>query len=89
MIYHKMEKVLRLIKHTCVVYFYLSLFRNLNVFYYLLQLRRCPLHKMGKKLYEDSNTYVLPHIHLEDYPGFKPAGTINPNIYAVHNEETS
>lgn len=39
---------------------------------------------MGKKLYEDSNTYVLPHIHLEDYPGFKPAGTINPNIYAVH-----
>lgn len=40
-------------------------------------------------VYEDSNTYVLPHIHLEDYPGFKPAGTINPNIYAVHNEETS
>lgn len=44
---------------------------------------------MGKNLYEDSNTYVLPHIHLEDYSGFKPAGTINPNIYAVHNEETS
>lgn len=42
-----------------------------------------------ERLYEDSNTYVLPHIHFEDYPGFKPAGTINPNIYAVHNEETS
>lgn len=88
MLYHKMEKILKLIKHMCIVYFYyLFLFHNLHMFYYFSQLRRCPLYKMGKN--EDSNTYVLPHIHLEDYSGFKPAGTINPNIYAVHNEETS
>lgn len=91
MIYHKMEKILKLIKHMYIVYFYYesSPFPNLQMFYYFLLLERCPSYKMGKNLYEDSNTYVLPHIHLEVYPGFKPAGTINPNIYAVHNEETS
>lgn len=44
---------------------------------------------MEKNLYEDPSTYFLPHIHLEDYSGFKPAGTINPNICAIHNEESS